>query len=197
VAAVAAYLPVANVVPLYFRYADRYLLLSLAFLAIGLASTLARAPWPRAVTAVTIAVLLASTLASRSLAASWRTSEALWARAVTVQPRAYFARLKYGETLRDLGRWDESAAAYDGAIDLDPDNPLAYAGVLFTHARRAEAEGRLPAGRADLWLRALGPALRDVRSFQAFFGEVASSGCDACTRAALRLGRRRFLPAER
>src|ERR1022692_4630598 len=102
-----ALLPVANIVPVVFRFADRYAFLALGMLvppaAIAIQS-LFRVGRSRRFAAIgvvaAVGILLTST--SLALAATWSNSRALWAHATAAHPDALLGRLKYGETLRDL-----------------------------------------------------------------------------------------------
>ncbi len=192
-----ALLPVANIVPVVFRFADRYAFLALGMLvppaAIGL-EALFRARRPRrfaaigAVAAVTISLAWASLV----LAATWKDSRALWAHASAVHPDALLARLKYGETLRDLGEWAPATAEYQAAVRLRPNNPLGYAGLFNLYATRAEAEGRLPPGTARRWLGQLGAAMDDPAAFAALLSRVPRAACPECANSLLLLNLRRW-----
>jgi tetratricopeptide (TPR) repeat protein len=196
-----ALLPVINIVPVYFRYADRYALLALAVLVPPLAAGLARAraalaarsrgALAVAAAAAALAVLGEATLA-RGQARAWASSAALWASGALAQPRAYLGRMKYGEVLRDAGRYADAAAEYRAAIRLDPERPLGYAGLLRCYAAEAEVAGRLEAGTGERWLRALGPALAQPAAFWRLSAEVTATDCARCAGALALLGVRRF-----
>jgi protein O-mannosyl-transferase len=128
--------PYANAVPIYYVVADRYLLLPSLGLAVAASAAAARvaASERRAVRAIAVAaglaVLVAFGIACGGEARAWRTSRSLWAHAVAREPDAFFARLKYGETLRDEGRPEESADQYREARRIRPGSPTALAGVF-------------------------------------------------------------------
>jgi protein O-mannosyl-transferase len=192
-----ALLPVANVVPVVFRFADRYAFLALGMLvppaAIGLQS-LFRAPRPWRFVAIGGVALAAASLAATSLrlAATWRDSRALWARATAAQPEAFMARLKHGETLRDLGEWAPATAEYQAAIHLRPNSPFGYAGLFNLYGTRAEAQGRLPPGTASGWLADLGPAMEDPSAFDGLLARVPRRACPECANSLLLLDLRRW-----
>ncbi len=184
VAFAAAILPVANLVPVVFRFADRYVFLALAMLVVPLALVL-RA---RVAYAAAAALLAAEIAIAVPLQRAWRDSDALWARAVAAQPDALFARLKRGETLRDAGRFPEATAEYQAAVRLEPDNALGWAGLFHMYATRAEKEGRLAPGTAAGWLRALGPALADRGRFAELLRAAPRDACAPCSNTLLLLG---------
>jgi hypothetical protein len=196
---VAAVGPVVNLVPLYFRYGDRFTLLALAFvvpaLAIGLCAAWARleAVAAKAVlaTATTATFVLLATTA-HGLTHTWRDELVLFGRATKVQPAAYFARLKHGEGLRERERWAEGVAQYQAAIRLRPDDPLAYVGLFHVYATRAEKAGALAAGTAQRWLASFGPALAEPGVFATFLAEVVRSPCAPCKKTLLVIGLDRF-----
>lgn len=197
VAFLLALLPVANVVPVAFRFADRYAFLALIVLvppaAVGL-DALARAGGARR--ALTLgaaaAVFLALTFTTIGLGASWHDSGALWARATTIQPDAFMARLKFGETLRDRREWGEAAGQYQAAVRLRPESPLGYVGLFYLYAARAESEGRLSPGTAARWLGELGRVIDDHARFDALIGEVSRAACPPCANTLLLLNLRRW-----
>ncbi|HEY5088707.1 MAG TPA: hypothetical protein VIK30_01990, partial [Polyangia bacterium] len=192
-----ALLPVANIVPVVFRFADRYAFLALGMLvppaAVGL-QTLFRARGPRRFVAIGAVAAVAISLASTSLvlAATWKNSRALWAHASAAHPDALLARLKYGETLRDLDEWAPATAEYQAAVRLRPNNPLGYAGLFNLYATRAEAEGRLPPGTARRWLGQLGVAIDDPSAFAALMARVPRRACPECANSLLLLNLRRW-----
>jgi hypothetical protein len=192
-----ALLPVANIVPMVFRFGDRYALLALAMLvppaAVGLQSLLGRRqPW-RTVAVGAVAggaTLLAIT--SHRLDASWSDSRALWARATVAHPDALMARLKFGETLRDLGDWAPATAEYQAAVRLRPDDSLGYVGLFYLYARRAEAQGHLPPDTARQWLASLGTALANPAAFDDLMTRVPRATCAECANSLLLLDLRRW-----
>jgi hypothetical protein len=189
--------PVANIVPVAFRFADRYAFLPVAVLvppaAVGLDVLLRRgrrARWAW-VTGIGLAgaALLLGTIA---LGGAWRDSRALWRHTTSAQPSAFLARLKSGETLRDLQEWGPAAAEYREAVRLRPDSPLGYVGLFFLYATRAETEGGWAPGTAAVWLRELGAAIDDPRRFDALIQRFPRAQCRPCADTLLLLDLRRW-----
>lgn len=175
--------PVSNLLPLHYRFADRYAFLALAALtpaaaAVGRALGQRR---PRLAVALLAVVLGVASAVTRTVLPAWRDSVTLWSRAREVQPAALTAHLKLGEALRGARRWDEAAAAYVRAMRLVPGNPLPLAGLFTTFADEAVARGAVTAD--------------DVRRWQATFARTGSdewraalremeARCPRCARAA-------------
>lgn len=150
----AALLPVSNVIPLAFFVADRYASLALVgvgwLVALGVDALLARDARRGRVAAVAgvLALTAALVVVSRARAADFRSDERLLRAAVAAQPGSYFAHMKLGEVLRDEGDLAGSVRAYEAAIRLEPDRPLAHGGMLLAVARaetrRKTLDARLP-----------------------------------------------------
>jgi protein O-mannosyl-transferase len=197
VAFFGALLPVSNIVPLYYRFADRYQWLALLALAWPAARLVS---WARSrggrtaplVTAACLAVLAAEGWATTRLVPAWRDSRALWTRATEVQPRAFFAHIKLGETLRAAGDLAGASRAYLRAVALDRDSTLGFGGLLTTVGLAAEREGQLPPGTAAGWLRRLDAALDDRGALAALAQEAETRGCPRCGHAITWLSLRRF-----
>jgi protein O-mannosyl-transferase len=192
-----ALLPVANLVPLTFRFADRYAFLALAILvppvAIGLEVSFRAG---RALRAVAIGAATAAIVALAAVTfgqtASWASSTALWARASAAQPEAFMARLKYGETLSELHDWASARNEFQAAVRLQPRNSHGYAGLFVVYASRAEEQGRLPVGTAQAWLTAFGKARENVAAFDALIAEVPRPACPECADTVLLMRLRRW-----
>lgn len=144
--------PYLNAVPLYYVVADRYLLLPSIGLSIAAAALAERALAARRAAvrrvgagALTAALAVLGVTAGGE-AASWRTSLSLWSHAVSREPDAFFARLKYGETLRAAGDPAASADQYREARRIRPGSPTALGGVFW---------GELLADARDLGIRSL------------------------------------------
>jgi hypothetical protein len=196
-----ALLPVANVVPVVFRFADRYAFLALAMLvaplAVGLQSLFDARGARRSIALVIVAaVSIGLVETGHRLAASWTDSHTLWAHATAVHPDALLAHLKYGETLREEREWLPAVAEYQAAIRLQPDNPLGYAGLFNLYATRAEAQGRLAPGTASAWLTALGAGMGDRSVFDALLFKVPHTACSECADSLLLLNLRRWPRSE-
>ncbi|HVV86503.1 MAG TPA: hypothetical protein VHE35_25775 [Kofleriaceae bacterium] len=205
VAFLAAIAPVANLVPVVFRFADRYVLLAHAVLVPALAIALAAA-WRRlaarpvarrAAAAACVLVLAAEAVVAVPVVHAWSGSRALWTRAARHRPGVLLVRAKLGEALRDAGDFDGAAAEYRAMLALAPADPRGYLGLFLSQARGFEAGGGGPPGTADRWYAALSPAFDDPGAFGRLLGEVEASGCKPCTATLLALGLRRWpLPAD-
>jgi hypothetical protein len=192
VAFVACLLPVANITPVYFRFADRYALLALGALAWPLGQLLA---WPRARRVVVVAAPLligVELWATLQLVPAWRDSQALWERATAVQPRAVYGHLKLGETLRAQKRYREAAASYLRAAELEPTGIKGPAGLLRTMGEQAEAEGRLSAGTVDQWEQVIADPAFDAQKMGVLIDALDHSQCRHCAEAMLWLGIRMY-----
>ena len=188
---VGCLLPVANITPLYFRFADRYALLALGALAWPVARLLA---WPRArkLMMVLAPVAIATELwATMQLVPAWQDSLALWQRATAVQPRAVYGHLKLGETLRGQKRYREAAQSYIQAGGVEPGGIKGPAGLLRTLGEEAEAEGRLPAGTCDQWEQVIADPAFDAKKMSTLI-EVLDHKCRRCAEAMLWLGIRMY-----
>jgi protein O-mannosyl-transferase len=192
-----ALLPVSNLVPLYFRFADRYQWLALLALAWPVAAAVA---WLRArggrlaplITGACLALLAAEAWATVSLVPAWRDSRALWTHATAAQPRAFFAQIKLAETLRDAGDLAGASRAYLRAVALDRDSTLGFGGLLMVGGLAAEREGKIARGTTAGWLSRVGPALADRAALEALAREAEAGGCVRCGHAITWLSLRRF-----
>jgi hypothetical protein len=192
VAFIGCLLPVANLTPLYFRFADRYALLALAMLAWPIAALLA---WPKARKAgmVVVPVLLLVELWGTShLVPVWKDSLSLWQHAAATQPQAVFAHLKLGETLRAEGRFQEAAESYVQAGQVEPGGRKGPAGLLLTLGEKAEAEGRIPGGTTKQWEQTMGKPGFDAQQMGTLLDGVEKSNCHSCSEAMLWLALRMF-----
>ncbi len=187
-------LPVSNLIPLYWRFADRYVLpalLALLFPVAALLATLAR----RARTPVAIlilALLSAESVTTERLVAVWHDSLSLWHRATQAQPSAVFAHLKLGETTLHERRWGEASGAYLRAAQMERSSLLGPAGLFKTATLRAEAEGRLPQGTSARWQAALSRPGLNAPELSHLIDEVMASACRTCGPTLLWLGLRLF-----
>jgi hypothetical protein len=192
-----ALLPVANIVSLNLRFADRYAFLALAILvppgAIGLEALFRGGKLLRivAVGGVSAAALSLAAVTVR-LTDTWASSRALWAHATSVQPNAYMARIKYAETWIELHDWSGAAREYLAAVRQLPLNAYGYAGLLFVHASRAEEQGRIPPGTAGRWLAQFNAAQYRATTFDSFMQSVPHSTCAQCADVLLMMRLRRW-----
>gem|GEM_PF-2484418 len=189
---VGCLLPVANIAPVYFRFADRYALLALGALAWPLAKLLA---WPKARKVVVVLAPLAigfELWATMQLVPVWHDSLSLWQRATEAQPRAVYGHLKLGETLRGQKRFREAAASYLRAGDLEPNSIKGPAGLLRTMGEMAESEGRIPAGTVDKWEEVVAAPGFDAKKMAILVDALDHSQCRSCGEAMLWLGLRMY-----
>ncbi|MCP4676118.1 MAG: hypothetical protein GY854_11550 [Deltaproteobacteria bacterium] len=134
--------PFLNVIPLYYLISDRYLLFASFGVAL-LAAHIARAildikRTDRRLAAATGILLLVVAWGTGSIVEcrAWRSSESLWRHATTRQPDSFFARLKFGETLRKAGQPREAADQYREARRIRPGSRLALTGVFWSELAR-------------------------------------------------------------
>jgi hypothetical protein len=197
VAFTGALLPVANLVPLYYRFADRYQLLALLALAWPVA---AGSAWiwnvgqrrRSLLVAGAIGCLLLEGGAAFRLSRHWRQSSTLWVHATQAQPRSFFAFLKLGELRSREASWTEASRAYLRAIEIDPDSALGFVGLFGSSAQRQEAAGRLPAGTARQWQRRLEVAILDPSQLHQLATDTRAAGCAPCSQTVLWLSLRLF-----
>jgi hypothetical protein len=183
--------PVSNLMPLTLRMSDRYVFLAMVALVLPVASALdwlwlrtrgvARAGAWRGLIASAVAVILGlEARASAELAASWRSSHALWAHAVAAQPDAFLAHLKYAEVLEREQRWSDALAQLWAAQQLNPGNPLPGQRLLHLRAKRDELAGALPAGTALRWLVDSDRAMTDRAACDRLATEIDAASCRSC-----------------
>ncbi|HVW22586.1 MAG TPA: tetratricopeptide repeat protein [Opitutaceae bacterium] len=144
-------LPVLGIVPIAFDrlswVADHFGYVSLVGIA-GLAAAAADLAWrrrPALAAAGTAALALALAASTRAQAASFRDAEALWSRAVRLNPAAPLARNNLGIALADRGRYPEAIAQYQASLRLDPGSAEVrtnLANSLAESGRGAEAEAQ-------------------------------------------------------
>jgi hypothetical protein len=193
-----ALLPVANIVPVAVRFADRYAFLALAILvppvAVGLDALWRGGKLSRAVAICGITATIVSLAAvTVPLTATWTSSRTLWARAAAAHPDSLATRLKYGGTLLDLHDLGTvTRDEFQAAIHLRPLHAYGYAGLFSLYARRAEQQGRLPAGTEREWLAAFGVAQYRSSTFDALIAAVPHAACAPCADTLLLMRLRRW-----
>ncbi len=192
VAFIGALLPVANITPVYFRFADRYVLLALGTLAWPVAELLTWQPGRKALIAVGTVVLGVELWATMQLAPVWHDSLSLWQHAAAAQPKAIYAQLKLGETYREQKLYREAAACYMRAGDIDPHSIKGPAGLLRTIGEREESDGRIPKGTADAWESVIAKPGFDAQKMEALIGVLDKSECRSCMQSMLWLALRMF-----
>ena len=101
-------------------------------------------PWlrPVAITAAAV-VVVALGIGARAQAAIWSDSEALWRRAVEVDPACSICESNLGRVMARPGRFDEATAHVRRAMELRPDRPGPYENlgmIMLAQGRFREAE---------------------------------------------------------
>ncbi len=172
VAALLFLLPVSNLVPLYFQWADRYLVWASIGLALSLGACLdiVFTGEGRTARVAVVGGLLVLALAARSVqyAGVWANDLRLWEHAVSVEPRSYYAWMKLGEVRRDARQLGPALDAYARAIAIAPDLRLGHAAFVYTLGLRDEQRHDLTPSRAlehsERFLRRMDDAhaLRDL-----------------------------------
>lgn len=166
--------PVSNVIPLYFQWADRYLVWMLVGLVISLGAALDlafpdRASWSR-IAVLGAVMVVPLTARSVQYAEVWSSDARLWGHAVHVEPRAYYAWMKLGEVRRDARQYGPALDAYAEAIEIAPDLRVGHAAFVYTLALRDEQRHDIGTSNAlrfsERFLRAMDDAavLRDIAS---------------------------------
>jgi tetratricopeptide (TPR) repeat protein len=171
-------LPVSNLIPMTFQVNDRYLLLpsfGLALAVWGYADALrSRVRLQRLLLGLAAACAVVCGAMSFAYAGAWTSDAALWERATAVQPDAYYAWMKLGETRRDAGRFAEAERAYARAIALEPSLLPARGGRILNCLARTDRElGRtrpLPLPLAGQVTAALGDARGMLDASARLFG---------------------------
>ena len=136
-------------------HADRYTYLpqiGLYFIvAWGIGELTRRLFYRRRILAVA-ALIVIGTLAftAHNLTGYWRDSEALWTRAITVDPQNDFAHASLADLLLREGRVDESVAHSEAALEINPSNADALNNLALAISRK----GRLPEAIVH-WKRSL------------------------------------------
>ncbi len=188
---IAAWIPVANVVPVYFFAADRYAILSLVGPAIafgtlvdaGLRSTDTR---KHALGAALASILvLVATPACRARGREFRDSETLFRDAVREQPDAYYAHLKLAEVLRAKEDWNGAVREYRVAIGLEPDLRLAYGGLFWALAGRQAARSDRPVREAQSLFVEFSRAFDDARRLETLVARSTLGGYEEAAALAL------------
>ncbi len=130
-------LPFLNIIPLYYLVADRYLLFpsfGLALLVALICKKICNAKnkaIPYALGSALVAILLAWSVATYKECRAWTSSQNLWQHAIERQPHSFYARLKLGETLRNLDMPARSALEYRAARCIRPGSPTALGGLFW------------------------------------------------------------------
>ena len=195
----AALLPTVNLIPMYFRFADRYALFACVGIVVPMAiafdefgSTIRR---KQTITFGVAFLILVLAIQSRELSASWRSSLSLWTHATAVQPTAFYGHLKLAETFREEGNKSEAVKAYLRASMFTPRSAIALAGLFVSSCELAEDRGSVSKGECLRWEAAL-KKTTSQRELQELINKVESGGCERCAQTLLWLALNMFPPSD-
>ena len=148
------FLPTANVWPLAYLAADRYLYAPTAgvaiLIAIGLARFIPRQQAAWVVLAGLLVVLSAVTWRQNQV---WRTPETLWLHAAAVNPTSGFALNNVGNIYYFQGNLAKAYEFYSRAVDVNPFNPSAQYNMGMTFEKVGDLPRALQFYRNFLLLR--------------------------------------------
>lgn len=173
------WLPVSNIIPVYFEVQDRYLSLPLLPLAFGVGALLTNAKDEiPSRTAIVFASLVVVLFAARTVIyqGAWRSDEALWVHATRTHPTAYYAWMKLAEARRDAGDFDGALDAYVEGIDAHPSIRLGHASRLHVMALRDERDLDLSPSRALNYSARYLQNADDPSVLRELAGEMVSEG---------------------
>lgn len=148
-------LPYANFVPVYYLVADRYLLFpSLGIALLGASAFQTTLEKRKKLLSVAASVLVGLVLLTWGLATAdhcrhFANSTGLWAHAVTSQPEAFFARIKYGHTLLEQSRPQEAIVQFEQARKLKPLSPSAWHGLIKSSLTKDAEKGVLNSSQVE------------------------------------------------
>lgn len=140
VTAALLYLPIANLYPVAYMMADRYLYLPLAGLAMLVASCGGALERRMALRGAAALLLVALTVLAFRQNAVWGSEHTLWRHAVQVNPRSSWVQGAVAKSYLREGRLDLARTHGERAIAIDRNN----AGAYLTLARAEERSGNLP-----------------------------------------------------
>ena len=129
-------IPFINIVPMYFLVADRYLLFPSFAVSLGAAwlwQMFSQKKERVKISAyvVLLVLLCLSSIYTMIYIPAWKTSESLFQTATEHQPKSFWAAMKYGETLRGVGKFAASEESYRNARRIRPLSPSALGGVFW------------------------------------------------------------------
>ena len=173
------FLPVSNVLAIYFQWGDRYLVWMNLGLALALAALVdAFAPKERSWRHGIIAACLVLPLTARSVqyCEVWSSDLRLWSHAASVQPQSYFAWLKLAEVRRDSRDWEGALRAASRAMEIAPRQPLPRASFFSVLALRDEEREHLTPSRALEHASALLEAMNDAERLRTLASLLQDEG---------------------
>ena len=172
--------PVSNIVPLYFQWADRYLV----WMSIGLVLSVGAMidlilPGPGAERRIAaVGLVLVAPLLARSVqyAEVWSSDLRLWGHAVTLEPRSYYAWLKLGEVQRDARQYGPALDAYAEAIEIAPDLRVGHAAFVYTLGLRDEQRYDLTPSNALSHSERFLRAMDDAQALRTLASDMSDQG---------------------
>lgn len=128
VAAIGFFLPTANLWPMTYLAADRYLYAPAAFLALGVGFVLTRLPTAYFRMTAVMSVLVLLLLASRTWQQNqvWLSPQTLWTQAYRVSPESSFALNNLGNLALQSGNVERARDFYLRATRVNPLNPTGH-----------------------------------------------------------------------
>ncbi len=122
---VLALLPVLGLVPFRFQtfstVADRYLYLAMLGPALLLAEAVSRAPSQRLAGAAACGVVLLLAMLTVKQTAVWRSTDALWAQTLAVNPESWLARYNRGVLSIAQGKPEQAHSEFQELVRLKPE----------------------------------------------------------------------------
>ncbi|MGE0791839.1 MAG: hypothetical protein AB7S26_39560 [Sandaracinaceae bacterium] len=180
----AFWLPVSNVIPLYYQWQDRYLALPLWPLAIGIGLLVEgllqrRSPSPindrRIVLGIAMAAVAALAARGAQYTAAWRDDLTLFQHATSVQPSSFYAWLSLGHARARRDDYEGASAAYERAVEV-ANLEVAHVALFRVRVLEDEHERHLSPSRADELAARFQAADGDAQSLRTLALEVAEAG---------------------
>jgi len=148
-AALCLFLPTANIWPLAYLAADRYLYAPMAFLALLTGSALTRVPVRRdLVVSVSLVVLLSSAMLTWQQNRVWESPKTLWTQALRVNPGSSFVLNNMGNLALEEGDTSRARDYYRRAAQVNPVNPTAHYNLGWLAEQRRDIPAALKHYRA-------------------------------------------------
>ncbi len=143
-AAICFFLPTANLWPLTYLAADRYLYAPIAFLALFVGYVLMRMPqapkWVFLPTLVVLSLFAGLTWQQNQV---WFSPKTLWEQAVEVSPESSFALNNMGNISLQVGEINAAAEYYQRSVKVNPLNPTAHYNLGFLAEKRRDLQTAL------------------------------------------------------
>jgi hypothetical protein len=170
--------PVANLVPMYFPFQDRYLSLPLLPVGFGVGALWDWASARRQALLQALFALAVVGLGARTLqySAAWSSEVRLWGHAASTQRDSFYAWLKLGEVRRDAGDLPGAARAVRGAIGVEPGRKLGHSLLFELAALHDEKWRKLTPSRARAYAEAYYAALDDPEALRVLGATLLRGG---------------------